>query len=99
MNCGITELRNKEVINKNDGCRLGHVCDIEVDTCCGRVAALIIYGRPRCMGLLGREPDIRICWENVEVIGDDTVLVCYAPPAPSFNAVSRKKNFWDGFFR
>lgn len=74
-NCCITDLRNKEVINKSNGCRLGFVNDIEVDICCGRVTALIVYGRPRIFGVFGRCEDIRICWEDIEVIGDDTVLV------------------------
>ena len=44
MNCCITELRCKEVIDKSNGCRLGLISDVEVDSCGGRVVALIIYG-------------------------------------------------------
>ena len=76
MNCCITELRCKEVINKSDGCRLGLVSDIEVDTCCGRVVALVIYGRPKYWGICGKRERIRVCWEDIEVIGSDTILVC-----------------------
>lgn len=79
MNCCITDLRNKEVINKKDGQRLGNVCDVEVDTCSGKVVALVIFGRCKCMGILGREDDIRICWEEIDVIGEDTILVCHTP--------------------
>lgn len=75
MNCCITELRCKEVINRETGNRIGPVCDIEVDASCGRVTALIVYGRPKCFGLFGRREDIRICWEDVDVIGEETVLV------------------------
>lgn len=76
MNCCITELRCKEVINKSDGCRIGLVSDVEVDTCCGRVVALIIYGRPKYWGVCGKRERIRVCWEDIEVIGADTILVC-----------------------
>ena len=31
MNCYITDLNEKEVINLCDGARLGNVCDVEVD--------------------------------------------------------------------
>ena len=75
MNCCITELRCKEVIDKSNGCRLGLVSDVEVDSCCGRVVALIIYGRPKYWGLCGKRERIRICWEDIEIIGNDTVLV------------------------
>ena len=76
MNCCITDLRCKEVINKSDGCRLGLVSDVEVDSCCGRVVALIVYGKPKYWGLCGKRERIRICWEDIEVIGNDTILVC-----------------------
>lgn len=75
MNCCITELRCKEVIDKSNGCRLGLISDVEVDSCCGRVTALIIYGRPKYWGIFGKRERIRICWEDIEVIGNDTVLV------------------------
>lgn len=75
MNCRITELRCKEVINGSDGSRLGFVNDVEVDSRCGRVVALIIYGKPRYWGICGARERIRVCWEDIDVIGDDAILV------------------------
>ncbi|MEG1994741.1 MAG: YlmC/YmxH family sporulation protein [Oscillospiraceae bacterium] len=75
MNCRITDLRCKDVINLCDGTRLGCVCDVEVDTCNAKIVALIIYGRWRCFGLLGREDDIIINWCDIKVIGCDSILV------------------------
>ena len=76
MNCCITELRCKEVIDKSNGCRLGLVSDVEVDSCCGRGGALIVLGRPKFWGICGRRERIRVCWEDIDVIGNDTILVC-----------------------
>ena len=39
----IATLRTKEVINKKDGCRLGHVCDVEIDACDGRIINLVLF--------------------------------------------------------
>ena len=75
MNCYITDLHEKEVINLCDGARLGNVCDVEVDTCSGCLVSIIIYGKGKCFGLLGRERDIKISWKEIKVIGDDTILV------------------------
>lgn len=75
MNCYITDLNEKEVINLCDGARLGNVCDVEIDTCTGCLVSIIIYGKSKCFGLLGRENDIKICWNEIKVIGDDTILV------------------------
>ena len=45
------------------------------------ITALVVYGRSRLFGLLGREPDTVIPWDEVEMIGGDIVLVkCPAPP-------------------
>ena len=81
LECRFQDLRNKEVINARDGSRLGFVCDTIVDTCTARLTCLVVYGRPKCFGLLGREEDIVIKWCEIQVIGEDTVLVC-CPPRP-----------------
>lgn len=82
MACRLIDLRNKEVINVNDGTRLGYVCDVEIDTDQAKVLSVIIYGRPRLFGLLGKGEDLVIPWEMVQTIGDDTILARYVPPAP-----------------
>ena len=44
------------------------MCDVEIDTVTARVLSLVIYGRLRFFGLLGREDDIIIKWQDIEVI-------------------------------
>ena len=80
MNCRIGELRNKEVVNVKDGGRLGFVSDVELDTDAATLTAVVVYGRLRLFGLLGREPDFVIPWKDIELIGDDTVLVNWQQP-------------------
>ena len=48
------ELRYKEVICLSDGSRLGYVGDMELDLEQGHILALIVPGRRRLFGLLGR---------------------------------------------
>ena len=47
MLCRITDLRYKEVVNVNDGSCMGCVSDVEIDTCCAGVTAIVIYGRQK----------------------------------------------------
>ncbi len=77
MYCRTIDLRHKEVINSKNGVKLGCVDDIEIDTLAARLIAIVIYGRPKCFGLFGREDDIVIRWEDIELIGEDTILVSY----------------------
>ena len=80
MLCRITDLRYKEVVNVRDGSCLGCVGDIEVDTVTAKVVALIVFGRYRFLWLL-REDDTVIRWCDIEVIGEDTILVNMSPRA------------------
>ncbi len=87
MNCRIIDVRHKEVINVKDGTRLGCVNDLLIDMKCAKIVAIIIFGRPKCFGILGREDDIIIKWEDIEIIGDDTILVNY-----KFQCKKKRKN-------
>jgi len=87
--CRITDLRYKEVINVRDGCCLGFVSDIEVDTVTAKVTSLIIFGRCRLFGLFFREEDIIIRWSDIEVIGEDTILINMRPQTREFKQQKR----------
>lgn len=75
MVCRIADLRNKEVINSCNGCRIGFVDDVEVDTVTSQVKSIIVFGRPKCMGIMGRCDDIVVPWSDIRLIGEDTILV------------------------
>ena len=75
MECRVSELRYKEIINVSDGSRYGWVGDVEVDLESGQVRALVVPGRLRLVGLLGREEDRVFPWEAVRRFGADTILV------------------------
>ena len=75
MECRVSELRYKEIINVPDGSRYGWVGDVEVDLDSGQVRALVVPGRLRLFGLLGREEDRVFPWEAVRRFGADTILV------------------------
>ena len=75
MECRVSELRYKEIIKVSDGSRYGWVGDVEVDLESGQVRALVVPGRLRLFGLLGREEDRVFPWEAVRRFGADTILV------------------------
>ena len=71
----IAELKDRQVVCVGDGAILGYVGDIELDTENGKLSAIVIYGKPKALGIFGRDDDIVIPWENIEIIGDETILV------------------------
>ncbi len=75
MNCSISELKTKEVINISDGARLGFISDVEVNLEDGRITAITVPGAYRLMGFLGKDDDVIIKWENIKKIGDDIIII------------------------
>ena len=75
MKTRIADLRCKEIINVTDGSRFGYVGDVEVDLDTGQICALVVPGRLRLFGLLGREEDRIFPWESVRRFGEDIILV------------------------
>lgn len=71
----IAELKDRQVVNISDGNVLGFIGDVELDTSNGKLSALVIFGKPKAMGFLGREDDIIIPWEDIDVFGSETILV------------------------
>ena len=71
----IAELKNLQVVCVENGNILGYVGDIELDTTNGKLSSIVIYGKSKGLGIFGREDDIIIPWENITIIGDETILV------------------------
>ncbi len=94
----ITDMHDKEVICLCDGTRLGYVDDVEVDTCTAQIVSIVIYGR-RLFGLFRREPDIVIHWKDIEVIGEETILVNYKCQPGCGPACRKGPHILGGLFR
>ena len=75
MICSFSGLRNKEVVNLRTGLKIGFVDDIELDSVSGEIVSLLVYGRSRAFGLMGRDEDIVIKCSDIELIGEDIILV------------------------
>jgi len=71
----ISERKQREVININDGRRLGVVYDVEIDMEKGTVEAIVIPGTGRVLGLFSRESDVVVGWDNIKKIGTDVILI------------------------
>lgn len=75
MKCTLSELRCKEVVETKTGVMLGRIDDIEIDIDSSTVDSVIVYGRPKFFGLLGRDSDIVIKYSDIDLVGKDAVLV------------------------
>lgn len=73
----MADLRDRDVVNVNDGKRLGIIQDIEVDVENGKIRAIVIPGTGGFMGVLGRKQELVIPWNQIIKVGVDTILVDY----------------------
>ena len=79
------ELREKRVVNVCTAETLGRIIELEVDVACGRITCLIV-GEDSLLNLFKKE-FIRIKWDDIRQIGEETVLV----ELPGFKKQTVKK--------
>ena len=75
MLCRIDELKNKQVVSVKNGAVLGRIDDVEINTDTGTINSVVIFGKNHILWIFGRENDIIIPWNDIEIIGSETVLV------------------------
>ncbi|MGE5422755.1 MAG: YlmC/YmxH family sporulation protein [Ignavibacteriales bacterium] len=75
----ISDLRAREVVNVQDGRKLGLIKDIDLDVERGRITSVVLPGPNRFMSLFSRREDIVIPWEHIVKIGRDVILVEISP--------------------
>ena len=78
-----SELQAREVININDGCRMGLVVDVDIDMENGTLQAIVVPGPRGLFGLWNRNYDVVITWDKIRRIGRDVILVEHRPSSPT----------------
>lgn len=71
----LSDMREKEVINVNNGAKIGLVYDFEIDLEKGKVIALVLPGSGKMLSFFGKNNDLIIEWEDIVKIGTDAILV------------------------
>lgn len=71
----LRQLCKKDVVQLGSGVKLGRADDLELEMGSAQLCSLILRGRPRWFGLLGRGEDLVIPWQQIETIGEDVILV------------------------
>ncbi len=71
----ISEAKAKEVINTENGQRLGYIHDFEVDLDKGKIVGMLMSSSPSGLSFFSKSNDIYISWDEIVKIGLDTILV------------------------
>lgn len=71
----LSELQMKEIIVIEDGRRLGHIQDLEIDEKSGHIISLVIPERDKKGGFFGKTLETFVKWNQIATIGADVILV------------------------
>lgn len=72
-----SELGYKEIVNLNNGERLGILADadIQIDKSTGRIISFLVPERRFQLKLFGEEVFLEIPWESIKKIGHDMIII------------------------
>ena len=71
----ISKFKCIEVVNINNGRRLGFVSDADVNFKTGQLEAIVIAGAGKILGFSRKSGELIIPFEKVKKIGDDIIIV------------------------
>ena len=77
----LRDLSEKDVIQLKTGENLGFED--------GQITQVVLHGRARMFGLLGRDDDLFIPWAAVKTIGTDVIMVDAEVPPPHANHIRK----------
>lgn len=73
----LTELMSKDIINDEDGIKLGKIIDIELDSNDGNIISVIINKGIKLSNIFSTKEQIVIPWNKIIKIGNDVIIVDY----------------------
>ncbi|MBU8907098.1 YlmC/YmxH family sporulation protein [Desertibacillus haloalkaliphilus] len=75
----ISDMQTKDIVNIDDGSRLGNLGDLDINLYTGQIEAIIINGTGKMMSFFGKQDEVIIPWSNIIKIGADCILVQLPP--------------------
>ena len=74
-NMRLSEISSKDVIDDEDGTRLGKIADAEIDVATGKILNVNIYRSFKFLNWFNNKDVIQIPWNNIMKIGNDVIIV------------------------
>lgn len=71
----LSELQMKEIIVIEDGRRLGHIHDLEIDVDSGYITSLILLEQNKKGGFFAKGTETSVKWSQITTIGTDVILI------------------------
>ena len=70
----LSDLQEKDIVNINDGRKIGRIIDAEIDMM-GKINYLIIDEKRGLRSFISSSNDVNITFDKIKKIGSDVILV------------------------
>lgn len=70
----LSDLQHKDVVNLNDGTKIGNIIDIRLDEK-GNMDGLIVEKSKFIISMFTSSNEVEIKWSQISKIGEDVILV------------------------
>ena len=70
----LSDLQHKDVVNINDGTKIGNIIDIRLDEK-GNMDGLIVEKSKFIISMITSSNEVEIKWTQISKIGEDVILV------------------------
>lgn len=71
----ISDLQKKDVININDGTKIGNIVDVKINEISGKLESLVIERSSFSFNIFSQKGEIDIRFEQIQKIGEDVIIV------------------------
>lgn len=69
----LSDLQNKDIVNMEDGKKIGNIIDIIIDEK-GNMDSLVVQ-RNKVLNMFSNKNEIEVKWSQIKKIGEDVILV------------------------
>lgn len=73
----LSELQNKDIVNVNNGSKIGKIIDVLISTE-GNMEALIVQ-KNKLINVFNNSNEFEVKWSQIKKIGEDVILVTLSP--------------------
>ena len=73
----LSELQNKDIVNVNNGSKIGKIIDVLINTG-GNMEALIVQ-KNKIINVFNNSNEFEVKWSQIKKIGEDVILVTLSP--------------------
>ena len=71
----ISDLQKKDIININDGTKIGNIVDVKINVSNGAVDALVVERSGFSFNIFSQRGELDIRFNQIEKFGEDVIIV------------------------